>query len=339
MTVALSARAPGARVRSVDIDVLEAGTNARARAVLSYSRGAGPPSVFVKCAGSAGHRLALLALGALTVEARLADSGLRLPIEHPVPYGAGMDRRRLATVVVMDDVVAAGGSPNTGTVPLTVADVSSGLEGLARLHAAYWAHLPSSLGFLRPWRLGHAWSLVSKASLARGRRRLSELSARPRMPRGLRVGHLGDQFRRSAVLASTGEQTMLHGDPHPGNTYVPAGGGTGFLDWQLARTGHWSHDVGYFLVGSLGVTDRRDDERRLLAGYLDALGRAGVRPPDWDAAWARYRATPAFGLATWLHTLSFGSFQPPDACLALLERFATAYEDLETARSVVARDL
>ena len=77
-------------------------------------------------------------------------------------------------------------------------------------------------------------------------------------------------------------------------------------------------------------------ERDLLGGYLDALGRAGTRTvPDFDAAWARYRATPAFGLCTWLHTIAAGSFQPFELCVATLERFAAAYEDLGTASSLI----
>ena len=62
----------------------------------------------------------------------------------------------------------------------------------------------------------------------------------------------------------------------------------------------------------------------------------GSTHPGYQEAWARYRATPAFGLGSWLHTLSVGSFQAVDVCLATLRRFAAAYEDLETHRSLVA---
>ncbi|MGH9088559.1 MAG: phosphotransferase, partial [Acidimicrobiales bacterium] len=180
-------------------------------------------------------------------------------------------------------------------------------------------------------------ALVSVANLARGLHRLEELA--PAMaPRDLGAAGLGRQFRRHSLLAASGDQTLLHGDAHPGNTYVTAGGDVGFLDWQLARTGHWSHDVGYFLVGSLDVADRRRHERNLLAGYLDELGRSGVVAPSWESAWARYRAAPAFGLATWVHTLSFGTFQPVGVCVATIRRYAAAYEDLDTARSTVASD-
>lgn len=330
MTAALSARLPGVRVSSVEIEPLGSGTNDRARVGLSYTEGSGsgPPSVFVKRGGSLGNRLALVALRALGTEARLAVSGAELPLEHPLPYSGGVDLRRLSAVVVTDDVALVDGRPNDARRPLSVEEVRSGLEGLAHLHAEYWGRLPRALGFLRPWRLGPGWSLVSAASLARGLRRLrGETSC---VTPGNTAGELAAQYWRSSVTARSGVQTVLHGDPHPGNTYALPGGRTGFYDWQLARTGRWSHDVGYLLIASLAEDDRRRHERSLLEGYLAVLGECGVGVPE--GAWDLYRATPAYGLATWVHTYSFGSFQPRDVCLATISRFSAAYDDLGTAR-------
>ena len=338
MTEALQQEWPGVSV--ADAKVLDAvdGTNRRARVKLSYSAGTGPASVFVKREGRMLHRLALVALGALTAEARLAQSGARLPIEHPSSYAAAIDLARMAAVVVMEDVVAGGCRPNEATTPLPVEEVRHGLEGLASLHAAFWDRpLPAGLQFLRPWRLGRKWAPVSAASLARGIRRLEASAGRGAMPRGLDALGLERQFRRSATLAAAGPQTVLHGDPHPGNTYSLPGSRTGFYDWQLVRLGNWSHDVGYFLAGSLSVQDRRASERDLLSGYLEDLERAGVRAPGFARAWELYRATPAFGLGTWMHTISAGTFQADDVCVATIERFAAAYSDLGTAESAAAR--
>src|ERR1700677_386897 len=92
VTAALRGRCPGAVVGEVDVGVIAEGTNRTARVQLSYAEGTGPSSVFVKGQGRMLHRLALTALGALAAEARLADSGVRLPLEHPAPYAAGGDR-------------------------------------------------------------------------------------------------------------------------------------------------------------------------------------------------------------------------------------------------------
>ena len=201
MTVAISGRHPGAVVDGVRLTGVEDGTNRRARALLTYSAGSGPDSVFVKASGRVLHRLALLALGAVETEARLAWSGVELPLESPVPFAAAVDRSRLAAVVVMDDVASRGGIPNAATVALPVAEVHAGLEGLARLHASYWNQpLPGTLSFVRPWRLGRVWAPISWLNLERGLRRLDRCGGSGLFPGFLSSGELERQFRRSAAL-------------------------------------------------------------------------------------------------------------------------------------------
>ena len=331
MTAALARHCPGAVVSEVRPGPLVDGTNRRRPLELTYARGSGPRHVFVKGPGRPLNRLALAALGALASEARLAEAGWRLPLEHPTLYAGAVDHRRLAALVVMEDVTRRGGRPNDARRPLSAEAVASGLSGLAALHGAGLAR-PEALGFLRPWRLGGRWAALSLGSLFRGAARLERLGGGP-LPPGVSPRLLEVQFRESAARAATGPQTVLHGDPHPGNTYALGAERTGFYDWQLVRLGSWWHDVGYFLVGSLSVDDRRAHEQALLRHYLGELAARGAPAPLFAHAWESYRATPAFGLATWLHTLAFGTFQPVALCLATLERFAAAYDDLDTARS------
>jgi hypothetical protein len=336
VTAALAPHFPGAVVSEVSILDAADGTNRRARLRLRYRAGQGPESVFVKREGRVVNRLALLALGAVQSEAQLFDSGVELPLERPRPYAAAVDRRRLATVVVMEDVTLRSAHPNTATVALSVGQVRSGLRGLARLHGAYWdLPLPAPLRFLRPWRLGSAWAPLSLASLARGLRLLRSGGYAQTLPPLASTTALERGFRRWATVAASGPQTVLHGDPHPGNTYALRGDGTGFYDWQLVRTGNWSHDIGYFIISSLDVADRRAHERDLLDCYLKELTEAGAPAPDLAQAWRRYRLSPAFGLGAWLHTLSGGGFQPVEECVATIERFAAAYADHEVSRWIL----
>ncbi|WP_007513217.1 MULTISPECIES: phosphotransferase [Pseudofrankia] len=328
MTAALAGSCPGAAVVAVELDDLVDGTNSRARVRLRYASGSGPRRVFVKREGRMLNRLALTALGAREAEARLASCGPDLPLEHPAFYAAAVDRRRLAAVTVMEDVTLRGARANVATVPLDVDQVRDGLLGLARLHAAYWEDpLPRPLDFVRPWRLGRVWAPISWASLARALRRLRAGGHGRLIPAGVDAGVVERGFRDWAALAAAHPRTLLHGDPHLANTYTLPGGVTGFYDWQLVRAGNWSHDVGYFLVSCLSTADRRDHERDLLGDYVNELGARGAPGPGLDEAWELYRQTPVFGLGTWLHTLSGGGFQPTDACLAVIERFATALAD------------
>ncbi len=333
-TSLLSARFPGAEVASATLVELVEGTNKRARFDLSYSKGQGPPSVFVKAPGRLLNRLALSALGALDTEAKLAVGQARLPLEHAELLGGVVGRRCSGSIVLLEDLTTRRASPNVARTALSPAEVESGLSNLARLHGAYFSRpLPVELSFVSYWRLGRSWAAVSGPSLLRARQRLGRLGGRA-LPRAASVTLLERQFRRSALLAEAGPATVLHGDPHPGNSYRLASGQTGFYDWQLIRRGHFSHDVSYFLAGSLSVEDRRQHEKRLLGSYLESLAESGGRPPSFGQMWERYRAGPAFGLCTWLHTLSAGSFQETSDCLAMIERFASAYEDLGTESAI-----
>ncbi|MBO0694133.1 MAG: hypothetical protein J2P58_14610, partial [Acidimicrobiaceae bacterium] len=155
MTQALQRSCPGVAVREAYVEAVTAGTTSHGLVRLSYARGEGPERVFVKREGPWFNRLAVTALGAREVEARLADSALGLPLESPTFLAGGADWRRLATVVVMEDVTLRGARPRDASHPLTVDEVRNGLLGLARLHAAYWQRpVPT---FVKPWRLGLPW--------------------------------------------------------------------------------------------------------------------------------------------------------------------------------------
>ena len=66
-----------------------------------------------------------------------------------------------------------------------------------------------------------------------------------------------DVWARYIGTLTEAPQTLLHGDPHIGNTYVLPDDTVGFLDWQMARSGNFALDLGYFLQGALTIEDRR----------------------------------------------------------------------------------
>ena len=189
---------------------------------------------------------------------------------------------------------------------MSVEQVANGVRGLARLHSAF-------LG--RPARPPTRHSTGSSRSS-----RSRECEYAP-----LHIAHerLGDTVP-AEILALTGDravhrhlgplhrdadarpQTLLHGDPHIGNTYVLPDDEVGFLDWQMVRRGNWSLDLGYFLQGAFTIEDRRRSERELLDEYRGALdvarrrdadrrrgaGCATARPSHtgWRSGWRRSRA-------------------------------------------------
>ncbi|MGH9044531.1 MAG: phosphotransferase family protein [Acidimicrobiales bacterium] len=327
MTRALSRDFPGAVVGGVRIEELGEGTNRRARAHVRYHSGFGPRSVFVKREGSMRNRLALVALGALENEVRICDARIALPLEHPAPYGSGCDRYRLSNVVVMEDVALRSAKPNAARAGLPIEEVVSGILGLARLHAAYWEGSGPGLAFLRPWRLSWYMAPVSWANLSRAMRKLHSVGHADLVPSGLTPAALDKRFRRWVRVAASAPRTLLHGDPHPGNTYLTPSGTIGFYDWQLARFGNWSHDIGYFVASSLTASERRENEGELLRTYLSEVANQGAPAPRFEQAWALYAKSSAFGLGAWLHAFAGGGFQTREDCLAIIERFAAAYCD------------
>ena len=132
---------------------------------------------------------------------------------------------------------------------------------------------------------------------------------------------------------TTSPQTLLHGDPHIGNTYVTPDGEVGFLDWQMARRGNWSLDVGYFLQGALTVEDRRQHERALLEEYRDALAAPAAKCRPWKrfgcGIGRRWRTGWRCGWRPRVVEAGYGN--APEIAVALAQRYANAFGDLDTS--------
>ena len=276
MTTALATHHPGAVVDTVRVAFRDDGTNKRARLELTYSAGSGPATVFAKAVDPAHADLVALTSG-LYHEPRLFSSGVPLPLDHPTVYVALIDEEHSDFLMIMEDVVARGADPRDSTRPMTVNQVAAGVRGLARLHSAYWGNRLTgnqALGWVEPF---VAFEGMQYAPLHIARERLGDTVAAEI------VALNGEQlfidiWARYIGTLTTSPQTLLHGDPHIGNTYVLPDDDVGFLDWQMARRGNWSLDLGYFLQGALTIEDRRRSERDLLEEYR---GRAdAARPRD-----------------------------------------------------------
>jgi aminoglycoside phosphotransferase (APT) family kinase protein len=335
MTTALAAHHAGAVVDRVRVALRDDGTNRRARLELTYSAGSGPATVFAKAVDPAHADLVALTSG-LFHEPRLFSSGVVLPLDHPTVYAALIDEERSDFLMIMEDVVARGGDPRDSTRPMTVEQVANGVRGLARLHSAYWGDRLTAnpaLGWVEPF---VAFEGMQYAPLHIARERLGDtVSAEILRLTGEQL--FIDIWSRYIGTLMTSPQTLLHGDPHIGNTYVLPGDDVGFLDWQMARRGNWSLDLGYFLQGALTIDERRRSERELLDEYRTALTLPANEMPSPEDVLLRYRASVAHGLAIWMATLSGGdAWQSPAICVALAQRYATAFIDLDSRAAIDA---
>lgn len=330
MTAALARDFPGAVVSAVTVAMRDDGTNRRARLALSYEPGpAGPGTVFVKAVDPE-HREMIKYTSGLLHEPRLFSSDVALPLEHPQVYAAPMDEAAEDFMLVMEDLTARGADPRDATRPLTIEQAASGVRGLARMHSAFWGERLQrpGLDWLEPF---VPWDGMQYAPLPAALERLG--TDAPASVHALTIDELVEGIWKPFIRTlTTTAPTLLHGDAHVGNTYLLPTGEVGFLDWQVARRGNFSGDLGYFLQGALVTEDRRAHERELLAEYRDALELPADELPSADEIWLRYRASVAHGLTTWLATASAGElWQRPDIALALAQRYSAAYDDLETA--------
>jgi aminoglycoside phosphotransferase (APT) family kinase protein len=329
MTDAIGRHHPDAVVSDVAVVLRDDGTNRRARLGLTYSAGAGPTTVFAKAADPAHVELVALTSG-LFHEPRLFTSGVVLPLDHPTVYTAIIDEEGSDFLMIMEDVVARGADPRDSTRPMTVDQVASGVRGLASLHREYWDQLGgrhSTLSWVEPF---VPFAGLEFAPLEIAYERLGD-SVPAEIPAMTGTDLFVDIWARYIRTLTTAPQTLLHGDPHIGNTYVLPDDTVGFLDWQMVRRGNFSLDLGYFLQGALTIEDRRQHERDLVDEYRRALSLPDDEMPTADEIWLRYRASVAHGLAIWIATLSGGdAWQRPEICLALAQRYSTAFVDLDT---------
>jgi aminoglycoside phosphotransferase (APT) family kinase protein len=329
MTDALRRHHPDAVVSDVEVVLRDDGTNRRARLGLTYSAGTGPATVFAKAVDPAHAELVALTSG-LFHEPRLFNAGVVLPLDHPAVYAAIIDEDASDFLMIMEDVVARGADPRDSTRPMTVDQVASGVGGLAKLHSEFWGDRITSdpaLSWVEPF---VAFAGLEYAPLEIAHERLGD-SVPAEIPAMTGTDLFVDIWARYIGTLTEAPQTLLHGDPHIGNTYVLPDDTVGFLDWQMVRRGNFALDLGYFLQGALTIEDRRRSERDLVEEYRGALSLPADDMPSADEVWLRYRASVAHGLAIWIATLSGGdAWQGAEICLALAQRYAAAFVDLDT---------
>lgn len=224
------------------------------------------------------------------------SSGNRLPLCR---Y-AGIDEDAAHGVIVMDDVIAAGGSFLTALTPYSPEQVRQTVDEMARIHAQHWGE--DGLASL-PWLRDRLAGMVERPSVSVDR--IQELFAGERgsgLPSAVTDGaRIQAAVARLAAVTSTLTPCLVHGDAHAGNVFQQEGR-LGLVDWQLIQRGHWALDLSYHIGTTLTVADREASEVDLLRHYLERRGRYGAPVPDWDDAWSAYAASMAYGYYLWCIT-------------------------------------
>ena len=327
LTAALAERHRDVEVASVSVGTTHSGTSSAVALNLRYVRnGAGLPERMLLKSSFATHEFAAGDLSTTEAQfyrdvAPLVDAS----VNRPVGYFGGVDATGRAVVLMEDltDRLADFGEP---TVPVSVDEVAQGIEQLAALHAQFWD--PTALQPF-PW-LGRTADiiaimrfLVTPEHFARYIHRAPNGIDPKLRDRAIIAAALEEMF----VIGAGLPQTLVHGDPHLGNTFRERDGAPGFLDWQFAGEAPYIWDVTYYLTGALDPADRRMAERDLLDIYRRSLSVHGVDAPSADVMWLAHRQHVLHG---YLSLFVPPESQPETFAVTMGERFALAATDLDT---------
>jgi len=217
-----------------------------------------------------------------------------LNVRVPQAVAVVSDREARQSVLIMRDVITAGGRFCSALEAFTVDDAASSLAQIVNLHAG------SGLLEKTPWVTPRI------ASLGRMPHMTAEIL------QGLLDGPRGDNLspavrngaRLIAGMQALGDkdagrpQFLVHGDAHAGNIFRTADG-SGLIDWQVLQRAGWAVDVAYHLCAVLPVELAEKEERHLLNHYLDLARGHGLPVPDAEEAWLQYREAVMYGFYMW----------------------------------------
>jgi aminoglycoside phosphotransferase (APT) family kinase protein len=192
--------------------------------------------------------------------------------ECPVPriYFSDYDAARGASSILMEDL----GGLTFGT-EASDAESEAVMRAIARFHARLWRQPILEEGWLQPVAntdLDVAWlidnALESAEHLGFGNSHLA---------RGMRILRPLASFATSIQSPRTHAHTLCHGDLHRNNVQLQPDGRLVIFDWQMPECGNPLRDVGYWLVTSLTVEQRRATQKKLLRLYHRTLLEEGMQ--------------------------------------------------------------
>ncbi|GAA5054225.1 aminoglycoside phosphotransferase family protein [Nocardia callitridis] len=336
LTAVLCRTTEGAEVLSFRTENGSKGTATRVALRVEYNDAgteAGlPTELFAKTTTAFSQRILLGGGKMIEGETRFfRDFRPLVEMEAPIGYWGAADPGSWRSIALMEDIAATRGAvfsePNA---PIGRDQIEDLVRNLARLHRTFWQH-PAISVLNDPNYMLQAYlaAIDMKKRCAVGLRRAEEV-----VPEALhgQSERLWRGVERALDIATTDlPPTLLHGDPHIGQTYRTADGRMGFVDWQVVMRGGWAHDFAYTVNSGCEPEDRRAWDHDLLKAYLDELGDLDGAAPSFDEAWLTYRRQSLFAYAAWAFTIGRATYQPKmqseQTCLTLLQRITTAIDD------------
>ena len=246
----------------------------------------------------------------------------------PRCFEAHWDADTNAWRLLLEDLTDSHVIATTWPLPPTMEQCERILRALARLHAEWWddPRLGVSVG---TWLDADAMDQQLQRLADRFKLFTDRLGDRlPRERRDLYERFLGAAPRLLARYHSHRNLSVVHGDSHVWNYFLPRDGGNDvrLFDWDAWRTGVASNDLAYMMATHWYPDRRRRMERPLLDHYHAALVVHGVRGYDRRALDDDYRLSVLWQIATpvWQAAIDL----PPVIWWSHLERILLAVDDL-----------
>jgi Ecdysteroid kinase-like family len=230
--------------------------------------------------------------------------------------------------LLLEDLTDSHTIATAWPLPPTLEQCRHILTALARLHAAWWddPRLGVSVGaWLDPGAMDDVMRKLADRFVAFAERLGERLSGERR---DLYRRFLDAVPRLLARYHSHRNHTIVHGDAHVWNCFLPRDGGEDvrFFDWDAWRINTATNDLAYMMATHWYPERRRRMERPLLDHYHAALVAHGVRGYDRGALDDDYRHSVLWQLAipVWQASIDL----PPVIWWSHLERVVLAIDDL-----------
>ncbi len=337
LTEVLGVGQSDARIESISVEPVSAGTTDRARLALRWNsagRQAGlPSSLFAKgTATTLSSRIIVSTFGLSDYETRFYNQVYPAVSELTLKPYLARSGRGGRFLIVMEDISAQDQVRffhASEDAPLT--HVENVIDGLATLHGRFWnsPRFTTDLKWLTPY-TGRAGNALAHPTLRLATKKfLKDDHELPETVRRLTRFYVDNRTAFDRVYEAL-PATFTHGDPHLGNTFQRADGTSGFYDWQVVHKMSGFRDFAYFMGGSVPADLRRAHENDLLSRYLDRLAGSGGVAPPFAEAFDTYRL---LAMESWIATyttLAIGGMQDQEATDRAMARCIAALVDLDT---------
>jgi len=231
-----------------------------------------------------------------------------LIMETPKIFAADFDNASGQFGLIMEDLSLRNVVFPNATTDISLEQVKGLLRTLATLHSQFWQspRLLTDLAWIATPVAGGMSDIFQQYGYELVKDQVDKHPFKQDLiaPLNLSLKIMAGKLKSFQLEAMQQPQTVLHGDTHIANTYLPPNGDGGLFDWQLLCRGNWAHDVSYVITTGLSIAMRRQHERELLAYYCALMREKNVENvPDAETAWYHYRKSIMWGLFIgWLIT-------------------------------------